>query len=100
MVSMMVLEQEKMEPEKLIEILIDKLGQETNEVMTAVIDVDVIAETLDVLQVCIGILDLYKEQGKDLKWHIQEHNKKLLGRGWTIKELLNIEGIGNGQASL
>lgn len=100
MVSMMVLEQPEMGASELLEVLIEKLDEETSEVKQSVIDEDVIAETLDVLQVCIGILDLYKEQGKDLKWHIQEHNKKLLGRGWTIKELLNVEGVGNGQAGI
>jgi predicted house-cleaning noncanonical NTP pyrophosphatase (MazG superfamily) len=100
MVSMMVLEQVDKEPEQLLEDLIEKLDEETSEVKQSVIDEDVIAETLDVIQVCIGILDLYKDNGKDLKWHIQEHNKKLLGRGWTVKELLNIEGVGNGQAGI
>lgn len=100
MVSMMVLEQVDKEPEQLLEDLIEKLDEETSEVKQSVIDDDVIAETLDVIQVCIGILDLYKDNGKDLKWHVQEHNKKLLERHWEVKELLNIEAIGNGQAGI
>jgi len=100
MVSMMVLEQVDKEPEQLLEDLIEKLDEETSEVKQSVIDEDVIAETLDVIQVCIGILDLYKEQGKDIKYHVAEHNKKILGRHWEVKELLNIEGVGNGQAGI
>ena len=100
MISMMVLEQVDKEPEQLLEMLLEKLNEETSEVLLSVIDTDVIAETLDVIQVCIGILDLYKQEGKDIKYHIAEHNKKLLGRHWEVKELLNIEAVGNGQASI
>ena len=97
MVSMMVLKQEDTKPFKILYRLLDKLEEETDEVLDADTDDDIIAETLDVIQIGIAILDLYKSQGKDIKWHIQEHNKKLLERHWEVKELLNIEGVGDGQ---
>ncbi|NBI05779.1 hypothetical protein [Senegalia massiliensis] len=47
---------------------------------------NVIAEAMDVIQVCIGILDYCRATEED----IEKHNNKLLCRGWNVKQVYNI----------
>lgn len=51
----------------------------------------IIEEALDVIQVCIGIIDKAetKYHGK-LKKASKEHIRKLMERGWTIKKVLQV----------
>ncbi|EJP6471396.1 nucleotide pyrophosphohydrolase [Clostridium botulinum] len=67
----------------------EKLLEESLELMNAITSYDIentIEETLDVIQVCIGILDtLGKEENIDLEKELNRHNRKLLKRGWKFK---------------
>ncbi|SHH54516.1 hypothetical protein SAMN02745135_01148 [Caloranaerobacter azorensis DSM 13643] len=48
-------------------------------------------EALDVIQVCIGILDRVNENNpRILKNKIQRHVVKLVNRGWKFKEVLRV----------
>ncbi|AUM91536.1 MazG nucleotide pyrophosphohydrolase domain-containing protein [Clostridium botulinum] len=73
----------------------EKLLEESLELMNAITSYDIentIEETLDVMQVCIGILDtLQKEENIDLEKELNKHNSKLLGRGWKSKGKINIK---------
>lgn len=73
----------------------EKLLEESLELMNAITSYDIentIEETLDVMQVCIGILDtLEKEENIDLEKELNRHNRKLLGRGWKNKGKINIK---------
>lgn len=67
----------------------EKLLEESIELMNAITLYDIentIEEVLDVIQVCVGILDtLGKEENIDLEKEINKHNRKLLKRGWKSK---------------
>jgi len=71
----------------------EKLLEESLELMNAITFYDIentIEETLDVIQVCIGILDtLGKEENIDLEKELNRHNRKLLKRGWKFKSKIN-----------
>lgn len=47
---------------------------------------NIIEETLDNIQMCIGILDYFDVTEEDLC----KHNQKLLYRGWGIKRKLEV----------
>lgn len=77
-----------------IEQMVEKLREEAAECITelgsAEIDKDKVAEeTLDVIQVCIGILDAFIPNA-ELPEHILRHNIKLMQRGWEFKDKLSI----------
>lgn len=73
----------------------EKLLEESIELMNAITLYDIentIEETLDVIQVCIGILDTIKKQENiELNKEINKHNRKLLKRGWNFKGKVNIK---------
>lgn len=75
----------------------EKLLEESIELMNAITSYDIentIEETLDVIQVCIGILDtLQKEENIDLEKEINKHNRKLLERGWESRGKVLIQII-------
>lgn len=48
-------------------------------------------EVLDVIQVCVGILDNLQYKGLDIGEAVSLHNKKLMDRGWEIKGIVKIE---------
>lgn len=50
-------------------------------------------ETLDVIQVCIGILDKLEQEGIDIAKEIEKHNMKLLRRGWRYKEVVHLTRV-------
>lgn len=50
-------------------------------------------ETLDVIQVCIGILDKLEQEGIDIPNAIEKHNMKLLRRGWRYKEVVHLTRV-------
>lgn len=73
--------------------LIRKLHEEVREVYEANAyydDVELIKETLDVIQVCTGILDIVEKEHIDLEKLFQEHNKKLKDRKWEFKKTIDI----------
>lgn len=47
-------------------------------------------ETLDQIQVCIGILDKLASEGIDIDQLAKRHNKKLVMRNWREKGVVNI----------
>ncbi|KOY64214.1 MazG nucleotide pyrophosphohydrolase domain-containing protein [Clostridium sporogenes] len=67
----------------------EKLLEESLELMNAITSCGIentTEEVLDVIQVCIGILDtLEKEEDIDLEKEFNRHNRKLLGRDWKSK---------------
>lgn len=81
---------------------LDKLLEEVVEVKDEIeyIDKDlfekvgykqIAAETLDVIQVCIGILDKIESNYKGtVDEAAHEHLKKLINRGWIIKKILEV----------
>ena len=90
--------------------MIDKLFEETKEVVGAYLEYarddnekeyktqntnkiinEIINETLDVIQVCIGILyKASKIKGINIKDNFKSHMDKLIYRGWKIKGIVNI----------
>ena len=86
--------------------MIDKLFEETKEVVGAYLEYarddnekeyktqntnKIINETLDVIQVCIGILyKASKIKGINLTDNFRYHMDKLIYRGWKIKGIVNI----------
>lgn len=74
--------------------LFNKLVEEVIEVreeMIAYKKENLVSETLDVIQVCIGILDKLEQDGIKIKKEIEKHNLKLLQRGWIYKKVLHID---------
>ncbi|KGG81076.1 hypothetical protein Y919_02625 [Caloranaerobacter azorensis H53214] len=52
---------------------------------------NIVEEALDVIQVCIGILDRVNENNpRILKNKLQHHVVKLANRGWKFKEVLRV----------
>lgn len=47
-------------------------------------------ETLDVIQVCVGIIDKLELQGLDVPVALKKHNDKLKNRGWKFKSKFRI----------
>lgn len=67
----------------------EKLLEETMEVIEAKNTKNITEEVLDVLQVCIGILDfLVEKKAVNIKAAVQRHLKKLRSRGWRAKKLI------------
>lgn len=50
-------------------------------------------ETLDQMQICIGILDKLATEGMDIEQLVKRHNKKLLMREWKDKGVVIIKWI-------
>lgn len=74
--------------------LFNKLVEEVIEVreeMIAYKKENLVSEILDVIQVCIGILDKLEQDGIKIKKEIEKHNLKLLQRGWRYKKVLHID---------
>lgn len=74
--------------------LFNKLVEEVIEVreeMIAYKKENLVSEILDVIQVCIGILDKLEQDGIKIKKEIEKHNLKLLQRGWIYKKVLHID---------
>ncbi len=86
-----------------------KLEEESREVISAIQTLDytekypgrlpklsdeaaanVVAETLDLIQMCVGILDKVLEQYPILKEAELQHIEKLYSRGWKFKKWLAI----------
>ena len=66
-----------------------KLQEEVAELIEAETTKDITEEVLDVLQVCIGIIDfLVEKKAVNIKAAIQKHLKKLSRRGWRAKKLI------------
>lgn len=52
-------------------------------------------ETLDQMQICIGILDKLALEGLDIEQLVKRHNKKLVMREWKDKGVVVIKWIMN-----
>ncbi|WP_027309306.1 hypothetical protein [Caloramator sp. ALD01] len=50
-------------------------------------------ETLDVIQVCIGILDKLEKEGIEIAKEVEKHNMKLLKRGWRYKSVVYLTRV-------
>lgn len=79
-----------------IRTTIKKLNEENDELKKELMIEDlkgennkdrIVSECLDLIQVCVGVLDKYRADEIDLL----RHNEKLLGRGWQIKRILEID---------
>ncbi|GIW49183.1 MAG: hypothetical protein KatS3mg079_659 [Caloramator sp.] len=82
--------------------MFSKLHEEVEEVSTEIIKhatekedtkEKIAEETLDVIQVCIGILDKLEKEGIDIAKEIEKHNMKLLRRGWRYKEVVHLTRV-------
>ncbi|ABS39824.1 MazG-like family protein [Clostridium botulinum] len=82
---LMILDKEETLPEELL-----KLQEEFKEVRQAILNKDkenTTEEILDIMQVCIGMLDTQvKNKDIDLEEEVKKHNKKLVNRGWIFKK--------------
>ncbi|EKS4344817.1 MazG-like family protein [Clostridium botulinum] len=82
---LMILDKEETLPQELL-----KLQEEFKEVKEAIINGDkqnTTEEILDIMQVCIGMLDTQvKNKDIDLEEEVSKHNKKLVNRGWKFKK--------------
>ncbi|NFQ87509.1 nucleotide pyrophosphohydrolase [Clostridium sporogenes] len=82
---LMILDKEETLPQELL-----KLQEEFKEVKEGIIANDkqnTTEEILDIMQVCIGMLDTQvKNKDIDLKEEVSKHNKKLVNRGWKFKK--------------
>ena len=70
-----------------------KLYEEFRELDNAIDEGDnihIAEETLDVIQVAIGVLDKLHHEGIDVQQAIHRHNKKLINRGWKHKAVIKI----------
>lgn len=78
------------------------LQGETNEVKKAITQYyitgspksrdELAGEVLDVVQICIGILDKLEKEGLDIENATLEHLKKLVSRQiWVIDKMIKIE---------
>lgn len=77
-----------------IDLFKDKLMEEANEVLEAKSTEHLAEEILDVVQVCIGMLDnLDNRKGLKIQAAVNKHLKKLSKRGWNIKKLILINPI-------
>lgn len=74
---------------KLLDEEVEELKHEVlSELLTGVDRKEkTISECLDVIQVCVGLLDELKIEES----HIIKHNNKLIGRGWKIKSMLEVK---------
>lgn len=81
-----------------------KLVEESNELFFAIRDLEqgeipegeavenLISETLDVLQMCVGVLDkVLENHPRALNEGMKAHIEKLYGRGWKFKKWIQIE---------
>lgn len=48
-------------------------------------------ETLDIIQVAIGILDKLHYEGVDIQQALYKHNKKLVDRNWDAKAVIKVQ---------
>lgn len=73
----------------------DKLFEESTELLDelTVIDVgNIVAESFDVIQVCIGILDKAETEHPGITKRISnEHIAKLINKGFRFKSVLRVE---------
>lgn len=71
--------------------LIDEIEYIEKDLFEEVSHECIVEEALDVVQVCIGILDkVESEYPGTIKKNIQKHYIKLLQRGWKVKEILKV----------
>ena len=74
--------------------IINKHNEESKEVIEAIENeqlVEIGEETLDQIQVCIGILDKLSNSGININSLITKHNQKLVNRGWVEKSYITID---------
>ncbi len=72
----------------------EKVEEESTELIEAIKEKDpihVAEETLDNIQVSIGVLDKLYHEGVDIQQAINRHNKKLVDRGWNHKAIVKIQ---------
>lgn len=81
---------------KHFEKLLEEVGELHEEVgiNTYVNKEKAISEALDVIQVCIGLIDKLEPNNAGIEKAVNAHFEKLKGRGWKFKKLieLRIEG--------
>lgn len=76
------LEEESKECLDKINLLINNYGMDKREIAS---------EALDVIQVCIGILDKLDNEGVNVRLEVAKHLVKLSNRGWGIKGSLLVD---------
>ncbi len=65
-------------------------AKELTEALESGDQLKIAEETLDQIQVCIGILDKLASQGINIDQLAKRHNKKLVMRNWKEKGVVNI----------
>ncbi|MCX7903257.1 MAG: hypothetical protein N2486_01990 [Caloramator sp.] len=80
--------------------ILNKLNEEvdelSNELFKSIMDnvnnkEEMAAEALDVIQVCVGLLDKLEQEGLNIRKAMEKHNLKLLNRGWQYKKVIRID---------
>lgn len=66
-------------------------SRELEEALQSEDDVQIAEETLDVIQMCIGILDKLNSNGMNINQLVKRHNKKLVMRNWEDKGVIQIQ---------
>lgn len=92
MMDMLILKQH--ETGRLKRELVEKLDEESAEVYHAIASESnerQAEEIIDVIQVCVALLDLLEQEGIDIKEQVARHMFKLLERGWRYKAVLTID---------
>lgn len=72
----------------------EKFHEEATELKEAIGEnnnLHIAEEALDVIQVCIGILDKLGQEGIDVHQMFLRHNKKLIKRHWMEKGVVEIK---------
>ena len=63
---------------------------ELKEALQSGDDLQIAEETLDVIQICIGILDKLNSKEINVGQLVKRHNKKLVMRNWKEKGVIQI----------
>ena len=66
-------------------------SMELKEALQSGDDLQIAEETLDVIQMCIGILDKLNSNGMNINQLVKRHNKKLVMRNWEDKGVIQIQ---------
>lgn len=74
--------------------ILDKVKEESKELAVAIQEGDkahIAEETLDNIQINMGVLDKLQQEGVNINQEFQRHEKKLINRKWKIKGIISIK---------
>lgn len=74
--------------------ILKKIDEESTELTLALCKEDkanIAEETLDLIQLCAGVLDKLEREGTDIDQEFLKHEKKLINRKWKSKGIIDIK---------